>query len=258
MQVEGLAAAFDARVVAAGLLLPGELVVAQGVGECFVDDALLERLVIYRESDFHAPEEIAVHPVGRRQVHRLFALGIEIEDAGVLQEAAHDGAHADVLRQARHPGAQGAHAAHDQVDLHARLAGLVELGDDLLFEQRIHLGHDARPLARLGGARLGADQRHHALVQGERRLHQRLQCPTRAQAGQLGEHLVHVLAQLGIGGQQSEIGVQPRRAGMVVAGAQVGVAAQTPFFAAQHDRHLGVRLVRHHAVDDMRPHLFEL
>ena len=48
----------------------------------------------------------------------------------------------------------------------------------------------------------------------------------RAQPGQLGEDLVHVLAQLGIGGQQAEVGVQARGTRMVVAGAQVGVAAQ--------------------------------
>ena len=69
MQVEGLAAAAYADVVAVGLLLPGQLVVAQGEGEGLVDDALLERLVVDREGDLDAAEEIAVHPVGRRQVH---------------------------------------------------------------------------------------------------------------------------------------------------------------------------------------------
>ncbi|KOF51899.1 hypothetical protein AD428_23735, partial [Achromobacter sp. DMS1] len=175
----------------------------------------------------------------------------------MFQEAPHDGAHADVLGQARHAGAQRAYAAHDEVDFHAGLAGLVELLDDALFEQRVHLGHDARALAGLGGARLGADGRDHAVVQREGRLQQRLERAAGAQAGELGEHLVHVFAQAGVGGQQAEVGVEPRRAGMVVARAEVRIAAQPAFFAAQHQGHLGVGLVRHHAVHHVRPHLLE-
>ncbi|KAG0920924.1 hypothetical protein G6F31_020527 [Rhizopus arrhizus] len=124
----------------------------------------------------------------------------------MLQEAPHDGAHPDVLGQPRHTRPQRADAAHDQVDLHAGLAGLVELFDDLLFQQRIHLGHDARTLARLGRPGLGADQRHHPVVHGERRLHQRLERTARAQPGKLREDLVHVLAQLRVRGQQPEVG----------------------------------------------------
>ncbi|CFT89483.1 Uncharacterised protein [Bordetella pertussis] len=44
---------------------------------------------------------------------------------------------------------------------------------------------------------------------------------------------------------------------MVVAGAQVRVAAQPPFLAAQHQRHLGVRLVRDHAIDHVRAHFLQ-
>src|SRR3546814_18425816 len=53
----------------------------------------------------------------------------------MLEKAPHDGTHPDVVGQPRHAGAQRAYAAHHQIDLHAGLAGLVQLGDDLLFEQ---------------------------------------------------------------------------------------------------------------------------
>ena len=95
-------------------------------------------------------------------------------------------------------------------------------------------------------------------MHGEWRLHQRLERAARPQAGQLRKDLVHVLAQLGVGGQQAEVGVQPRGARMVVARTQVGVAAQAALFTPQHDGHLGVRLVRHHAVHHVGAHLFEL
>ena len=49
--------------------------------------------------------------------------GAEVEDAGVLEPAAHDAAHPDVVRQAGHPGPQAADGPHDQVDPDARLRG---------------------------------------------------------------------------------------------------------------------------------------
>ncbi|MNJ71616.1 hypothetical protein D3C77_681820 [compost metagenome] len=76
------------------------MVVAQGVGERFVDHPFFQGLVVDRERNFHPAEEVSVHPVGRRQIDRFLAFRIEIEHPRMLQEAAHDGPHADVLRQA--------------------------------------------------------------------------------------------------------------------------------------------------------------
>src|SRR5690606_13091834 len=123
-------------------------------------------------------------------------------------------------------GPQGAHAPHDKVDLDAGLAGQVQLGDDLLFEQRVHLGENARLAARLGSPDLGADVREHAIVQGKGRLQQRLQAAARAQARKLGEDLVHVFADARVGSKQAEVGIQARGTRVVVARAQMGVPAQ--------------------------------
>ncbi|MNM97035.1 hypothetical protein D3C81_1095310 [compost metagenome] len=174
----------------------------------------------------------------------------------VLQEAAYHRPHGDVVRHPRHARPQRAHAAHDQVDLHAGARRLVEFVDDRRLQQRIHLGDDARPLARPRIARLRADMLHEVAVHRERRLPEVVQ-PDRARgAGEQLEHVVHVFADLLVGGQQAEVRVQPGGARMVVAGAQVGVAAQghllglrTGCLAPHDQQHLGVALVAHHAVD---------
>ena len=58
-------------------------------------------LLAHREGDFHATEEIALHPVGARQEQFAGAIVAEIEDARVFEEAADDRPHADVFRHAR-------------------------------------------------------------------------------------------------------------------------------------------------------------
>src|SRR5436309_5883213 len=97
--------------------------------EAFADDAALESGVEHREAELDAPEEVARHPVGAREVNVLGAAILEVKHARMLEEAADDRAHADVLRHALDPGAQRAHAAHDEVDLHPGAGGGVELLD---------------------------------------------------------------------------------------------------------------------------------
>ena len=63
---------------------------------------------------------------------------------------------------------------------------------------------------------------------------------------------MHVLADLGIAGEQAVVGVAARGARVVVAGAEVAVAAQAVGFAAHDHRHLGVGLESHDAVHDVR------
>ena len=66
----------------------------------------------------------------------------ETEDARVLEVAADDRAHRDVLRQAGHAGAQAADAADDQVDPRARRRRRVQVVDDLGVDERVHLHRD--------------------------------------------------------------------------------------------------------------------
>ena len=72
-----------------------------GVGEVggqdLVVDAGLDGGIADGEDHFAAFEEIARHPVGRAEVDFVVAAVGEVEDAGVLEEAADDGADADAV-----------------------------------------------------------------------------------------------------------------------------------------------------------------
>ncbi len=87
-----------------------------------VDDLLRERGLLDGESRLDPAEEVARHPVGRGEPDLAVAAVLEDERAAVLEEAAHDGAHADRLRDARNAGLQAADAADEEVDRSRRPA----------------------------------------------------------------------------------------------------------------------------------------
>ena len=154
-------------------------------------------------------------------------------------------------------GAQAADAAHVQVDLHAGLGGsysarmqrpstsafiFIAIRAGRLRRVRgdrpLDLGEDA--VAQL----VGRDQ-HLAVVQ---------RAPV---AGEVVEHVGDVRADLLVGREQAEVGVQARGRRVVVAGADVHVVAHAVALAA-HDQHaLGVRLQRRLAVDDVHAGLLQ-
>ncbi|KAG1531305.1 hypothetical protein G6F50_016772 [Rhizopus delemar] len=79
-------------------------------------------------------------------------------------------------------------------------------------------------------------------------MRQALELHLRRQAGQLLEQQVHIVADVRIGGDQADVGVRAGGAAVVVAGAQVHIAAQLAALAANDQQHLGVGLVADHAV----------
>ena len=68
----------------------------------------------------------------------------------MLEKAPDEAFHPDVLGKTGHLGPQAADAAHHEIDGDARLARLVERGDDLRIDERIHLGPDRCRAAGLG------------------------------------------------------------------------------------------------------------
>ncbi|MNN12932.1 hypothetical protein D3C81_1259440 [compost metagenome] len=62
---------------------------------------------------------------------------------------------------------------------------------------------------------------------------------------------MHVIADIGIGGDQAQVGVRAGGAAVIVAGAQMHIATQLAAFAAHDQQHLGVRLETDHAVDHL-------
>ncbi len=84
------------------------------------------------------------------------------------------------------------------------------------------------------------------------RRHQELAIAGHARvAGEAVEHVAGVGADLLVAGQQAEVGVEAGGDGVVVAGADVHVAADALALAAHHQGELGVRLEPDEAVDDV-------
>ena len=127
------------------------------------------------------------------------------------------------------PGPQAAHAADHQFDPHARLGGFVEQSDDRRIHQGIHLGPDVAATALAGMPSLPADQLFHAAAQGDRGHQQLAEALLLGEAGEVIEQLHQILAEILAGGQQADIGVEVGGLGVVVAGADVHVAAQLSF-----------------------------
>ena len=88
----------------------------------------------------------------------------------MFQQPPDNGAHADVFRQPRHLRAQGAHPAHNQINLHARCAGGIQRLYHLRLNQRIELGDDARGFAVFCVFGFADDAVHNHFVQRKRAL----------------------------------------------------------------------------------------
>jgi hypothetical protein len=85
------------------------------------------------------------------------------------------------------------------------------------------------PLAFFGVLELATYGFQNVPMHGERRQPEPFQFVGFGEAGDVQEYLVDVGADLGVAGEQSEIGVLPRRARMVVAGPQVCIRLQLRF-----------------------------
>ena len=120
--------------------------------------------------------------------------GAEAVDARMLEEAADDALHVDVLGEARNARPQAADAAHDEVDLHAGLARLVERVDDLAVDQRVHLHPDGGRAPGLGVVHLLADVVEDARADAVRADRHRLELGGLGIAGDEVEDARHVAA----------------------------------------------------------------
>src|SRR4029079_3507948 len=113
-------------------------------------DPISQKSVPNRTQHFNALIKIARHPVGASGID-LFRPAIEkIIDAAVLQEAAHDTAHTNAAAYPTNTGAQSTNSTDDQIDLYSSLRSTIQRCDDVLVEQRVHFGNDARRTALSG------------------------------------------------------------------------------------------------------------
>ena len=222
------------------MLEAGLHVVAQQGRQDAVDDARLEPGILDREHHLDAAEEVARHPVGAAEEDLGLAGVLEVEDPAVLQEPVDDADHPDVLGEPGDARPQAADAADDagrsaRPAWDARYSASITVGSTSAFI--LAMMRAGRPgLARC--RRFAVDQLDHLLPQAERRDHELPPAPPLGVAGQEVEQRGGVLAELGLGGEQAQVGVEPRGRGVVVAGGEVDVAADAVRLAAHHQRAL--------------------
>ena len=106
--------------------------------------------------------------------------------------------------------------------------------------------------------RLLLDLLDHERLQPARGHHQLAPLRQLAVAGQVVEQGRGVLAEIGVAGEEAQVGVDAGRLRIVVAGGQVDVAADAVVLAADHQGHLAVRLQADEAEDDVDARLFQL
>src|ERR671916_2061739 len=167
----------------------------RGVGELEVEEAadlLAVAPLAQGEGGLHAAVEVALHQVGAAEVDRLL-VGAEGEDAGMLQEAAHEGDDADVLAHALDARPQAADAAHNQVYLHPGLRRLVEQLYYLGVRERVGLAGDPGRLPVLHLLGLLFDAAHDAVAQGDGGNEQLLVLLVLGVAGEVVEEVGSVL-----------------------------------------------------------------
>ena len=162
------------------------------------------------------------------------------------------------------PGRRAQMPRHQQLDRDTLAGGEVEGVDQRLVDDRVGLEPDARGAAGLVVGDLGVDlldQPGAHRVGGDQQLGvRRVARP----AGEVVEQVRDVLGDPLVGGDQPEVLVHPGGLGVVVAGADVGIAADAAMtvagvaLVADDHRELAVGLEPDDAVDDVAAGLLEL
>ena len=105
---------------------------------------------------------------------------------------------------------------------------------------------------------LFADVLKHAGTNAVRARRHRFEILRLAVAGHEIENPRHIAANCRIGGEERQVGINPRRLRMIIAGADMAVGGDLGSFSPDHQTDLGVRLQLDEAVDDMHTGLFHV
>src|SRR5262245_33417713 len=169
----------------------------------------------------------------------------------MFEEAPDYAANADRLAAAGPAGAQAADAADDHVDRHAFARGRVQLFDHRRVGHAVEFGDDARGTSGLMMRDFAANHLGDLFAQIDRRHEQLAVALLPRISGQVVEQLRDVFAEIFVGSEESEVGINARGDGVVVAGAEVHVAAQLVLLLAHDESDLGVSLQSDQSVYDV-------
>ena len=176
----------------------------------------------------------------------------------MFKKSTNDGAHANVFTEAAHAGTQSAHAANDEIDLHAGLGGVIERANGFAVEQRVHLGDDARGAASAGVVCFALDEMQQIVCERHGSDEQRAVALFLCVGCEVVEDVLNGQGNFFVCGEQADVGVEARGDGVVVAGAEVGVAARDSVRVSTDDeRELGVGFEADDAVKDLHASVFE-
>ena len=170
----------------------------------------------------------------------------------MLEIPTDDRTNGDVLGQAGYAGAQAADAADDEIDPRPRVGCGVQLVDHLRVDERVDLHHDLTV-----GPGLATDEVSQLVAQVHRRDHQSAVFAGPAVAGEVVEQLRQVGAEIGIAGKHAEVFVRRSGLRVVVAGAEVAVAADSVRLLANDQQDLGMGLEPDESVHDVCARLLE-
>ena len=239
---------FDLLVAAVGGHLPGVDV----VGQLHLEDVgqLLDQgRVLDPDAHLHPALGVAGEEIAGCDIDAGLPPVKEAVDPGVLQIAAHDAADVQVLGLAGDAGPHAADAADDHVDAGAGAAGLLQLEDDVAVADGVVFQDHGGGAAQAGGL----DHPVHLVQQDALEAqggHQHL-------VGLLGqlldrqilEHAGGLLADVRVGGDEGQVGVQLAGLFVVVAGADLGDIGVALGVFPGDEGQLGVDLVVVETVD---------
>src|SRR2546421_6661240 len=99
--------------------------------EHMIANDFTQNRVFNGEERLNAAIEVALHHIRASKVNLLVAIIAKVENAAVFQEAPHLSLDMNVLAHAGNPRTQTTHAAHNQVNAHARLRCTIEQVNDI-------------------------------------------------------------------------------------------------------------------------------
>src|SRR6266849_6244373 len=216
--------------------------------------------ILDRRHHLDAAFEITLHAVGRSDQVFVVAAIVEVVDASVLEKTSDDAHDADVLGEPGEARPQTACIAYDEVDLHAGACGTIKSARDVSVLEGVYFELNqaaANRVPRLQ-AHLALDSIEQSLLEKSRRGQElAVFAPGPVTGSQEIEQLRQVAADRVVGGEQTEIGVEARGAGMIIAGADMSVAAQAVVVLPHDLDDLAVSLESEDAVYNVDSKLLE-
>src|SRR4029077_6236152 len=152
---------------------------------------------------------------------------------------------------------QATNPAHDQINGHICTGSFIELLNDLLIHQRVHLRNDPGRLACQRVIALPLDQFHEPAVHVEWRDQQFFQSRITSEAGERIENGREFLAQLRFAGEQTEIRVNARRPRVIISRAEMDVTPELVGVTPNDQHRLTMCFETYHAIDHVRAGLFQ-